>query len=84
MGFGFSDLGRIILKNNNRRVSKHDAFDERRQRRTKFRRIRTIRATPVILRKLRAKIKGQHAMENRIRISVFIATLFFATYLFIK
>lgn len=84
MGFGFSDLGRIILKNNSRRVSKHDAFDSRRQRKTRYRKIRTIRATPIILRKLRAKIKGQNTIENRVRISVFVATLFFATYLFIK
>lgn len=84
MGFGFSGFGRAILKNNSRRVSKHDAFDERRQKKTKFRRIVTIKATPRILKRIRKKINAQNEIENRIYLSVVLATLFFVGYLIIK
>ena len=83
MGFGFSGFGRAILKNNSRRVSKHDAFDERRQKFTKYRRIRTFKPTPKILKRIKAKIKAQNDIENRVYISVVLATLFFVVYLFI-
>lgn len=84
MGFGFAELGRTILKNNGRRYSKHDAFDERRQRITKFKRIRTFKASPKTLKSIKAKIEGQNTIENRIYASVVLATLFFTVYLFVK
>jgi len=83
MGFGFSGFGRAILKNNSRRVSKHDAFDERRQKFTKFRRIRTLKATPKLLKRIKAKVKAQNDIENRVYLSVAIATVFFVAYLII-
>ncbi len=83
MGFGFSGLGRALLKNNSRRISKHDAFDERRQKITKYRRIKTFKATPRILKRIKAKIQTQNKIENRVYISVVLATLFFVVYLFV-
>lgn len=84
MGFGFSDLGRIILKNNGRRYAKHHAFDERRQRLTKFKQIRTFKATPKVLKRVKAKIQEQNTIENRIYTSILLATMFFVVYLLIK
>lgn len=84
MGFGFSGLGGSILKNNGRRYSKHDAFDERRQRITRFKRIKTFKATPRVLKRIKSKIKEQNNIENRVYTSVVLATIFFIIYLIMK